>query len=249
METLGEQSFQVDTENILAVVDTNVLLDVFSCHDLAGAYDYLGRTAAVSDPFAVYRRARARESMLLAMYLHRVQAYTYSLREVCRIMLSRVNPDAHDAMETHYAKVFANFVRPRVLNDWKAGMPNEPENDAIGNAADRELVAYAKQHRLPLISNEAFSSTGVANDKMRKRAAAAGVQVFTPKEFYRNHIDEGAEVAEFLRRFQDEAPAYIRAHPEPKSMGDSMDMVEGYFRHILLGETNGETRPVRVVVS
>ena len=65
-----------------AVTDTNVMLDIYSCHDVSLNYDALhGRigVAALDDPSIVYRRARARESLFLAMHFHKVKAVTYSL--------------------------------------------------------------------------------------------------------------------------------------------------------------------------
>lgn len=243
-----EVLLQVDTEAIAAVVDTNVLVDLFSCHDVFEEYERLGAGAAVADPRAVYRRARARESLLLAMHFQGVGAYTYSVREPLRIMLQRVDPEAHDAWPTHYTKVFVHFVRERLLPNWRPCMPTDQLDDPVGNAADAALVSYASTHGLRIVSNEASTPTGIRSDKLRKKAAAAGVVVVTPKEFYDGLIDEAREIQAFLERFRTHAPGYIASHPEPSIISDTLGTLDGYFRHTLLGETKGEAQPVKVAV-
>jgi len=186
--------------------------------------------------------------MLLAMYFHRIRATTYSLREGNRLMLAKVDPEAHDTWETHYTKTFIHFVQARLLTGWTAGMPLASEGDPKGNAADAALIAYAQAHRRPLVTNEAFTRHGTRADKMRREASVAGVQVFTPKEFYSGKIDEAAAIDDFIERFRAEAPSYIRHHYEPEIIGNTMAFLEGYYRHILRGETEGDLGPVRVTL-
>ncbi len=88
---------------------------------------------------------------------------------------------------------------------------------------------------------------------MRKLAKNAGVQVCTPREFYQgSKIKEAEEIEAFLGRFPDQAPGHIDARKkefgEDDMGGDVLDWINGYYRHILLGETEGRDSPVRVTV-
>jgi hypothetical protein len=163
-------------------------------------------------------------------------------------MLAKVDPEAHASLETHYTKVFVHFVREQLLEGWTACMPTEEQPDPKGNAADDALVAYAQLHHKPLISNEAFGPNGVEPNKIRKKAARAGVKVFTPREFYLAKLDEDHEIQSFIRRFREKAPAYVRSHPKPKIISETIDALDGYYRHVLLGETRGIARPVSVAI-
>lgn len=56
-----------DHPRVSAILDTNVLMDLYSCHELIRTYDQAGITAHSRE--AVYRRARARGALLLAVFL------------------------------------------------------------------------------------------------------------------------------------------------------------------------------------
>jgi hypothetical protein len=167
---------------VYAVTDTNVLLDVHSCHDLTTAYNdayaRLGK-AAVDDLTVVYRRARARESLLLGMHLNRVKATTYSLHfEPVDLLTKRAPPAAGGAtMESDFTNMFLHFVKDYVLPDWNMIMPTQPGTEAK-NDADKAYIDYAKQHGLPLITNEGYGQNGLVDEKMRKLAKDAGVAVY-----------------------------------------------------------------------
>src|ERR1700722_12729673 len=103
----------------VAVVDTNVFLDIYSCHDLAGTYDRVG-AAGVDSPEALYRRARARESLLLAMYLHRIGANVFGLgAEILAKLQANVDPPVRHRFEPTFTRLMANFIMVRVLNGWQ----------------------------------------------------------------------------------------------------------------------------------
>lgn len=246
---MPSETFEIDTSDILAVVDTNVLLDMYSCHDLYCAYEQLGHDDCVSHPTAVFRRARARESLLLAIYLHRRRATTYSLGdEAVDRMLANVDPNAGDAFPTHFTIVFVHFVREQVIPGWKAGQPPVPKG-LRGNAADRWLLDYAKENDLPLITNEGYGPNGVEALKLRKRALDAGVRVCTPREFYSGRFtDEEAAARAFIQRFRRRAQEYVDEQEKPEVMARTMEAMDGYFHHILFGETAGQDAPVSVSV-
>src|ERR1019366_6931273 len=99
----------------VAVVDPTVLLDVYSCHELTRTYDKV-REAGVDGAEAVYRRARARESVLLAIHLHRIKARTVSLeRELLKTLTRNVDPRTDQNFETPFTKMMVHFVSQEVL--------------------------------------------------------------------------------------------------------------------------------------
>ena len=86
---------------------------------------------------------------------------------------------------------------------------------------------------------------------MRKLAKDAGVEVFTPREFYVNKIDETEEIEVFLRRFREGAERYLEARRGdlgPDKGYEVVSLMDGYYRHILRGETEGRDVPVRLSV-
>jgi hypothetical protein len=252
------------------VLDTNVLLDIFSCRDLTNEYDQVD--FSVDSPASVWRRARTRESLLAAMYLHKVRATTFSLQNEALDKLTAIVPPEEECFEMHYTTLFIWYVRDYLLSGWNAQaaapvagsgwhtilspellakvpellMPGHAElAKPTSNRADAWHIAYAKQHSLPLITNEGFKATGYAPGKIAKRARAQGVTVLFPKDVYAGKVDERAEAEAFLARFRKRAPEYLETHP---SALNALQWMSGLFSHVLFGETVGRTTPVRVGV-
>lgn len=234
----------------LAVLDTNVFIDIHSCHDLKGTFDRLHSSlgdAAIDEPVVAYRLRRARESLLLAMYFNKNSTTTYSLHnEAVELLMLRAppSPGGH-AMESDFTTAFVHFVKDYVLPDWSPTMPTEPGSEA-SNEADRALVAYAKDNGLPLITNEGNTPDGIIDEKMRKLARDAGVAVFAPCQFYDGKMNEAEEVDAFLGRFRHEAPRYLSDRNERDEMWKVLQWIEGYYRMVLRGEVAGRDAPVRV---
>jgi len=113
--------------------------------------------------------------------------------------------------------------------------PSEP-GTASGNDADRLLVEIAKEHGLPLITNEGYSMNGIVDEKLRKRAQDAGVQVFTPREFCQGKLDETEEISAFLQRFREQAVRYLEARQ--RELGPD----KGYEVISLMGASTTRTR-------
>jgi hypothetical protein len=144
----------------IAVVDTNVILDTHSVHDVLGAYDK--QHANLNAPELVYRRARARESLLLMIYFNKIKAATLGLHsELLAQLTKNAPPEAipGTSFEADFTRMFIWFVKDYVLPDWDMQVQAEPGGER-GNAADSVLVTAAAQRGLPLITNEGFSKDG-----------------------------------------------------------------------------------------
>ncbi len=106
-----------------AVVDTNVLLDIHSCHDAMDSYNKahaLLAAAAIDDPSVVFRRARARESLLLAIYFDKIDAVTHSLHNEAVDRLVDRSPPAPGgtSIASDFTMTFVHFVKDHVLPGW-----------------------------------------------------------------------------------------------------------------------------------
>jgi hypothetical protein len=215
----------------IAVVDTNVIVDLYSWHDFNEHFERLITTASlpgvpIDDPTSLMRITRARDALLLAICFHKTNAITFSLSESVTL-LNRLTvfdrdgkplPDDERIRRLAFTKTFLWFVKTRLLTGWKDAMR---DSDLKGNDADRAFVAYAKENELPLITNEGFGPLGINKKSlMQKLAREQGVRIIQAIDFYADKMDDMAEGIAFFLRFRAEAPEYlkwyVKRHPEGK---------------------------------
>jgi hypothetical protein len=215
-----------------AVVDTNVLLEIFSAHDVLEAD--VEHAWQVDRPKPLRRRARARDALLLAMCLHRIGARTYSLRgELTALIQARVPPGSIDD-RIDYVDVFRGLVRPTALWGWKCRLG--PPDDARGTDADDALIEFARAHGLPLITNEGIAEDGTRSTDPRKiprKALLAGVSVLRPGEFFADKIDTRRETSAFLAAMERGARDFVLAHRDRQAATASLSWIGRYYRKIL----------------
>jgi hypothetical protein len=235
------------------VLDTNAFLDVFSCHDLFDAYDRAGPGAPIDADDLIYRRARAREGILVAILFHHRRAISFTLREA-RVQLMRlVKPPEEGTFPGHFTTMFVNFVCPTILGEWTSGVPYyRKKKEPAKSKADDFYVKFAKKNGIPLISQEGYGPKGMKPIKkgdIRSKAAAAGVQVFTTRDYYKAaNRNETADIEWFLNRFDREATEYIEKQRNPAAMENALLHMFGAYRHVLRGESKGQTAPAKLVV-
>jgi hypothetical protein len=232
--------FTVGSVKPIAVIDTNVLVDLYSWHDYLRHIEqkiaWVLANPKLDDPITVMRRARAGEALLLAIYLNKIRAVTFSISEAVTMMGVLVPANAKGSAPLNFTKTFIYFVVDELLSGWTQQMQ---VTDARSNAADDLLLAYAKENSLPLITNEGYSPTGIDHRKrMRKRAMAVGVTLVRAADFYRDEIDERAEADAFLDRFKrksvDCIRRYVKAHPGGKrAITQIVHDMGNYFYHVL----------------
>jgi hypothetical protein len=229
----------------IAVIDTNVFLDIHSCYDLRTKVDELHKVHgndAVKHPDVTYRIARAKEATLLAFYLAETNTHTFSLRGEAIDMLQKFAPPAPggESMESDFVMTFAHFVGDYVLKGWRSQVSARDEH-VRKDAADRWLVGYAKRKGIPVITHEGYTQHGIVDDNtkknMRGRCQEAGVAVFAPREFYAGKLDPEVASERFLDRFYRKAPQYLAGRTD--KMEDVLRWVFGYYRMILRGEVEG----------
>jgi len=231
--------------SVSAILDTNVLMDLYSCHDLIRIYDKAGIT--VHSREAAYRRARARGALLLAVFLHRSKAVTYGpYAEPLRLMERNVDPTSGDTFAYHFTNHFTNFVRETLLGDWQHASSEGNDAGVKGDAADERILGFAKEHAAPLVTNEGFSPHGIALHGLRARAQAEGVAVFTPTEYWTGKLDPAEASEWFLKHYRDNVSLFIADHPNPPAAEKSLMWMYGAYQHVLLGRTEGLKLPASV---
>ena len=115
-----------------------------------------------------------------------------------------------------------------------------------GTTADAWHIAWAKEKGIPLVTNEGFTPTGYAPGKIAPLAAAEGVVVLFPKDFYARKLDQAAAIQRFCARFEEQAEGYLATHPSHRA---ALQLMYGSARHVLLGETQGRDTPVNVSIA
>lgn len=221
----------------IAVIDTNVFVEIHSCRDLRSDVERLHATlgdAAMDHPDVTFRIARAREAALLAMYLHKIGAHTFSLRGEAINMLEKLAPPAAGgtSMDSDFTMVFAHFMSDYVLRGWKSQAAHRAETKT-GDDADLLLIDYARKKRTPVITHEGYTQSGIVDDNkkgnMRARCKAAGVDVFAPREFYDGKINPTEEIEAFLARFRRRVPEWLADRGKDDAMGKVLGWIFGYL--------------------
>jgi len=248
----------------IAVIDTNVIVDLYSWHDFNDHFDSRVSYASsddvsLDDPVSKMRFSRARRALLLAIHLHNTKAITYSLSESVTLLKrltqfdaqgKPLDPDERIRREA-FTKTFLWFVKRRLLTDWKDGMRVA---DLSSNEADRALVAFANEHSLPLITNEGFTATGVNPRKLMQRLAReSGVRIVQAADFYGTEMDEAEEAKVFFRRFRKVLPVYkkwyVEKHPSGKHAIDQiLRHLDRYYYFLLRGDWDeSPLKPIKLM--
>jgi hypothetical protein len=166
---------------LVAVVDTNVLMDLYTLKGLDDAI-----TAGNGLP---YRRERARTAIWLFEALHERRASTLSAQSEAGRIVQRLAPPTSDA----WAPFVIYHVKDRLLFDWDAKII-DADDEIQGSRVDTLLVELAALGGVPLITQE----QGSIVEKCRAR----GVATFTPQHFALHlGVDYVGARERFLRRF------------------------------------------------
>lgn len=154
------------------VVDTNVVVDALALYNVPAAGD---------EDFALEKQGWA---WLLFMKLHRKSLTSFSLHEVREIVPRVVDRD--DPAELRLAQSFLWLAKDELLPRWKWKCVDNYTH-STGGPADDDYLRLAATERLPLITNEDWTSSGIRQPpkkgSLRQRALDAGVSVFTAREY------------------------------------------------------------------
>lgn len=198
---------------IVAVVDSNVIIDLHSIHNIVQA------TRDAKDE----RFERLRNATLLAMCFHRHRARTYGIREAVEVLREKVPPDVV-APETHFTTGVIHFVMDNVVPGWLSEA--DIEHNPRGTPADHFLLEAARKSECPIITCE---------KKLHRVARETGVESFTPAEYWQGRIDKERETRKFLARFRSRAGPFARTMEHGRNWGVLLDMMYDFYVAVLLG--------------
>ncbi len=252
----------MDRRKPIAVVDTNIMLSLMTCVDLALHSEEPGWSAHSARSRA--DRVKARQATILSWHLHELKAATYTLWEAIRMTVTKVNAKEGGDPLTHFTVIWVHCVRERLLPDWMIGDPSSEgpgltltagamaaeveklwEGEPTGHAADQLYVNKAKEFGIPLITFEGFRQDGTIDPRagIRVKAKAAGVTAMTPAEFYAGR-DEHQTCTLFLNAFRDQANAFVHESSNPDPLARAVERVEAVYRYVLFGEAGSERLPI-----
>jgi hypothetical protein len=214
------------------LVDTNVMMEVYTIADLVRAGDAL---QDLNHPTYQYRRMRARHSTILAWWLGKKDRRVGLLGMEVVTMLKKLAPEADPDLWV-FTRAIVRVAAPMVMR-LKAGPLTEVDHNLTGTNADKQILAQAAGANLPLITHEGLTDHGVEDVGLRARAKNAGVSVFTAEEYLRA---EGVDVDQECREFIVACRAAVAECAAQKVLeGDrALSDLTGLYRHILNGEVS-----------
>lgn len=230
-------------KSVQAVVDTNVVLDIYSITDLSRAHESGGDD---DTPERLFRRVRLRESLMLAWLFHVTHAVTVSLpNELQRLAARHAPPDAKGTVELQHMQLSIYLQKDLVLSNWVALMENVDEG-LVGSKADAALLDLCRKYRAPLITNEGYSVAGVSDSHgLRAKAISAGIRVFTPRQYWSGKIGE-TSTRKFLARYDAVSKRFVRRQNSTSAVKDAVSLRRAILQHVFFGHTKGATLPVRL---
>jgi hypothetical protein len=239
--------------DIALVLDTNVMKEILSIHDLSREIKTAGGGAAALQSHKVsHRIARAKYSTLLG-WVCSVRAWnTLSLLdEMLEVLVRDVPPEERQAVNTAATQILIHFVKELILRKWTLATDTDVPKTIRADEADDTLVSLAAREGVPLISNEGNSPDGIRDTNargkpnIRAKAKTAGVLVFTPEQYLqRESIVVNLEARNFLRAYQTQRTSYDPGTGVPGEAEKMMDYLFSIYRFVLLNEVDEDLASV-----
>lgn len=221
-----EQPFVPD-----AIVDTNVILPIYSWHDLLDVGDRVlaaNPAATLEDPALAFRRGRARTAFLLTLLFNeRKWKVMVPLHEVGRTLLRGAPPDSVTA---NFTKLYLHFVTD-LLPDWSMAGDLEDDENIVGDDVDLLCVRYAEHFRVPFISWEGDTPAGPDPTKLiPTESKARGIDLVTPEQMLQRHaFDERPAIKRFFSAWDARAAEYLKGNPSAK---ETMRVANDFFERL-----------------
>lgn len=185
------------------VLDTNVYRELITTADL---WREIHRGPRLEEEL-IQRLFRAQSSYALLQWLHENEVATVGSGLELIAQLGKdpyCGPDLEgrttliETLGTSEISLFIHHLEKCCFRGWYFGQSSHPPG-LEGTDVDRWLVELARNERLPLISNEGWRGNGEMNEKkeVRRLAKAAGVSVYTTKEFL---IPKGVDIRQYAQR-------------------------------------------------
>lgn len=200
------------------VFDTNVVLELYSLHDLTRLYNqkHAVHGETTEDlPEVMHRRERAADTLALAIALHETQAQSFHLVSEALALLEKRVPHDSSTFERAYTGLFIHYIKDYCLADWGHISWEELGVGVTGDDCDELLLDVARANTLPLITNEGNKVGGIDESHgLRGRARALGVRVYTPGEYVATlGVAFPAASQAFANRFKNRQSEYLAKRP------------------------------------
>jgi hypothetical protein len=209
-----------------AIVDTNTVLNVISCHDLIDPDQKTER-------YAWYRLDRAAYGLRMAIYFHETNAFTLSAGDETLDLATRLVPPEDNDIAGWYLRLWFYFTHRKLLRRWNTG---SAAVSGTGSRVDAALMDLAREHACPLITNEGIGPDGpTARKGIRTAAALTPVQVMTSEEFCGRFPLSRTRMKRFLREFARLGPHFYRGHRLYFDLQRFMRDVHTFYVGLLLG--------------
>lgn len=222
----------IDLHDVSAVMDSNVLVELVSYHDLDNAF---ARSRSKDGAFH-YRKQRLRNTLILFEYLHRNKLTTYSMRDEPIAILSRLIPeDRKFTPHTEHLRVAIPFLAENIFRDWTGKVADDGEPQPTGNEADDFLVDVAAHWRIPLITYEGIRTDGRIDPtkRIQKRSKENCVKVMTPSEFWAGKIDFREAATRITRSLRVRQKAYVQTQQRPDLADCAIERMRAIIEYVL----------------
>jgi hypothetical protein len=223
-----------DTPN--AILDTNVFLAIYSWHDVVSVTNAVleAQPAATLEHAAIqFRVQRARAAFALTLFLNEYGWSTgVALNEIGRTLEAKAPPtDPEQGVASNFVRLYAHFIKDKLLPAWRGGGDEEADAKKKGNDVDRICLAWAEQHRVPLISWEGHGPNGFDPNKLIPlEAAKRGIDLVTPEELLRRERFDGTAAAQhFFSGWAEQGPLYVLQNPGAR---ETMEVALHFYRRM-----------------
>jgi len=135
------------------------------------------------------------------------------------------------------------------LSRWDSKATRMAAVDLKGSACDDFLIDLCKRSGVPFITNEGYTATGVswANPKqIPAKAIAAGVLVYTPRQFWLGKINPRRAARRFLARFDKNARLFVSHRRKDRQLPKTLQDMRHYYEHVLFGLTSNPAQRLAI---
>lgn len=231
--------------NITAVLDTNVLMNIWSCFDI---------TKPAPGNGSDFLRNRTRDALILTEYLSNIRATTWSagheyLKKMSKgsyitisgehtFQLPKVDPDDIYSPETRHHVLLLEILgnQPNFLGKRWRSLYDKSIEDITPQEFDNILLEYSIQHNICLITNEGLTSEGIKLSGLRKKAKERGGQALTPREYFEGKLDETAVAKAFIEDFNKKSVLYLKRRGWPEPWTTDHRWIHKYYNYVFYGE-------------
>lgn len=200
------------------IIDTNIFLEVYSCHDITKAIKHNKEDALI-------RKTKAKESFMLFLYLNAIKQKCFLLEdEAIKLILQRV-PPADIKYEQWFTTMFIYFIKDYLLQDVIFNKIDNPDK-VSGTNADNLLLHYAASNNIAIATRDA---------KLLKKCSKQNVKAFIVADIV-SKINCEELIFNFLKDFENKKSLYEQKYAKEnnKDISNQLNVLLNDHYKILL---------------